>query len=219
MFRGKIRMHTCRIILFTSLVWFLLDVAVLVYYSDSDSSSSSKSKVGPVADAHPSKRDADHLQTANHFDSIKSHDDEVSLLFNLFFYGWWIFHSNKTVREMWTLTVADQRAVFGRDFSPVVTVHGMCVCIWLNFVAPRFTGLLNSNRWQEWKILGTRIVAYSCGGDILLRFRLPAHERSKRGQIEIVAVDGSCSLGSAGSNRPSGPCLSNNRCFPWRIRN
>jgi hypothetical protein len=82
MFRGKIRMHTCRIILFTSLVWFLLDVAVLVYYSDSDSSSSSsKSKVVPVADAQPSKRDADHLQTANHFDSIKSHDDEVSYFF------------------------------------------------------------------------------------------------------------------------------------------
>lgn len=32
-------MHTCRIILFTSLVWFLLDVAVLVYYSDSPSMS------------------------------------------------------------------------------------------------------------------------------------------------------------------------------------
>ena len=32
--RGRIRMHTCRVVLVTSLVWLLLDVAVLVYYSD-----------------------------------------------------------------------------------------------------------------------------------------------------------------------------------------
>ena len=37
MFRGKIRMQTCQIILFTSLVWLLLDVAVLLYYSDPSS--------------------------------------------------------------------------------------------------------------------------------------------------------------------------------------
>ncbi len=34
MLRGRIRMHTCRVVLVTSLVWLLLDVAVLVYYSD-----------------------------------------------------------------------------------------------------------------------------------------------------------------------------------------
>lgn len=32
-------MHTCRIVLITSLVWFLLDVAVLFYYSDSSPTS------------------------------------------------------------------------------------------------------------------------------------------------------------------------------------
>lgn len=46
MFRGRIRMHTCRIVLFTSLVWFLLDVAVLFYYSDSPSPSRGNSVIG-----------------------------------------------------------------------------------------------------------------------------------------------------------------------------
>lgn len=34
MFRSKIRIHTCRVILLTSLVWFLVDVVVLTFYSD-----------------------------------------------------------------------------------------------------------------------------------------------------------------------------------------
>lgn len=34
MFRSKIRIHTCQVILLTSLVWFLLDVMVLMFYSD-----------------------------------------------------------------------------------------------------------------------------------------------------------------------------------------
>ncbi|XP_011495007.1 PREDICTED: polypeptide N-acetylgalactosaminyltransferase 5 isoform X2 [Ceratosolen solmsi marchali] len=34
MFRSKIRIHTCQVILLTSLVWFLVDVIVLMFYSD-----------------------------------------------------------------------------------------------------------------------------------------------------------------------------------------
>lgn len=34
MFRFKIRIHTCQVILLTSLVWFLVDVMVLMFYSD-----------------------------------------------------------------------------------------------------------------------------------------------------------------------------------------
>ncbi|XP_029167135.1 polypeptide N-acetylgalactosaminyltransferase 5 isoform X1 [Nylanderia fulva] len=34
MFRFKIRIHTCQVILLTSLVWFLIDVIVLMFYSD-----------------------------------------------------------------------------------------------------------------------------------------------------------------------------------------
>lgn len=34
MFRSKIRIHTCQVILLTSLVWFLVDVAVIMFYSD-----------------------------------------------------------------------------------------------------------------------------------------------------------------------------------------
>ncbi|XP_046673810.1 polypeptide N-acetylgalactosaminyltransferase 5 isoform X1 [Homalodisca vitripennis] len=34
MFRTKVRIHTCKVILVTSLVWFLVDVVVLTFYSD-----------------------------------------------------------------------------------------------------------------------------------------------------------------------------------------
>lgn len=34
MFHGKLRIHTCRVILLTSLVWFLVDVVILSLYSE-----------------------------------------------------------------------------------------------------------------------------------------------------------------------------------------
>lgn len=34
MLYGKLRIHTCRVILLTSLVWFLVDVIILSYYSE-----------------------------------------------------------------------------------------------------------------------------------------------------------------------------------------
>ncbi|EEB13944.1 UDP-GalNAc:polypeptide N-acetylgalactosaminyltransferase, putative [Pediculus humanus corporis] len=34
MFRSKVRIHTCKIILLTSLVWFLVDVMVITFFSD-----------------------------------------------------------------------------------------------------------------------------------------------------------------------------------------
>lgn len=34
MFRGKIRTNTCRIIVMTSLVWLLIDVVLIMHYSD-----------------------------------------------------------------------------------------------------------------------------------------------------------------------------------------
>ncbi|KAA0193364.1 hypothetical protein HAZT_HAZT001862 [Hyalella azteca] len=38
MFRtSRLRLHTCKIVLITSLVWFVLDVAVIMYYSDCSS--------------------------------------------------------------------------------------------------------------------------------------------------------------------------------------
>ncbi|XP_046445510.1 polypeptide N-acetylgalactosaminyltransferase 5-like isoform X2 [Daphnia pulex] len=94
MFRGRIRMHTCRIILFTSLVWFLLDVAVLFYYSDSPTPSRGNNvgdgNPGPVphnsigilgaqaAGAHPAKRDIldDSNNAVNNFDSAASHSNQ-----------------------------------------------------------------------------------------------------------------------------------------------
>ena len=77
-------MHSCRIVLFTSLVWFLLDVAVLVYYSDSPSRTNSNEGGGggggdgvhPVlrdsgvhggVQAHPAKREILDDSSLNHF--------------------------------------------------------------------------------------------------------------------------------------------------------
>ena len=74
MFRGKIRMHTCRIILFTSLVWFLVDVAVLVYFSDSSSNSAAVAGQLVAAEAQLNKRDVQgdaHPSAASHFASAK----------------------------------------------------------------------------------------------------------------------------------------------------
>lgn len=34
MFRGKLRMSTCRIILITSLAWLLIDVIIIMKYTD-----------------------------------------------------------------------------------------------------------------------------------------------------------------------------------------
>jgi len=87
-------MHTCRIILFTSLVWFLLDVAVLFYYSDSPTPSRSNSvgngNHGPVphnslgilgaqaAGAHPAKRDIldDSNNAVNNFEALHSNQKD-----------------------------------------------------------------------------------------------------------------------------------------------
>ena len=102
MFRGKIRMHTCKIILFTSLAWFLLDVAVLFYYSDT--SSASRNDGGDLhAIPHdplvsiPGVHAGDEHQTkgslrspsdvANHFDAAQSNslnDDEVGFVLHQF---------------------------------------------------------------------------------------------------------------------------------------
>lgn len=92
-------MHTCRIILFTSLVWFLLDVAVLFYYSDSPTPSRGNGIAGgnhgavpqnslgilgaQAAGAHPAKReilDDSSGNAVNHFGPASlpsNHKDEV----------------------------------------------------------------------------------------------------------------------------------------------
>ena len=105
-------MHTCRIILFTSLAWFFLDLAVLLYFSDSSPKDAGGSAVGNrawehgaaphdpllsvplAAAAQQAKRDIKDSPTnvANHFANAKANvnqeQDEVcvfnSHLVNLF---------------------------------------------------------------------------------------------------------------------------------------
>lgn len=52
LFPGRLRIHTCRVILLTSLVWFLVDVVVLSFYSECLGGSCNKKDVDQaVADA------------------------------------------------------------------------------------------------------------------------------------------------------------------------
>ena len=64
MFRGKIRMQTCRIILFTSLVWFLLDVAVIFYFSDP-----STSRADLIGDPEAQQQAKRHIFASNNLQS------------------------------------------------------------------------------------------------------------------------------------------------------
>lgn len=95
-------MHTCRIVLFTSLVWFLLDVGVLFYYSDSPTSTSGNNvgdgRHGPVPDdlvgfpgvqaggIHPAKReilDDPPSNALHHFNPAivePKHEEEVTFV-------------------------------------------------------------------------------------------------------------------------------------------
>ena len=68
MFRGRVRMHTCKIILLTSFVWFLLDIALLVLFSDSSASAPQKSAL------HHS-----HSNTSHHTPGKSSHHVDNSL--------------------------------------------------------------------------------------------------------------------------------------------
>ena len=65
-------MHTCRIILFTSLVWFLLDVAVLFYYSDPTPASGSEAAAAGVPHV-----DSLVEHAAKHGDNV--HDDKKKM--------------------------------------------------------------------------------------------------------------------------------------------
>lgn len=71
MFHGKLRIHTCRVILLTSLVWFLVDVAILSFYSDCLGSSCKKPGETDVIVAEPLKADWDPFNN-----EIQQHDSK-----------------------------------------------------------------------------------------------------------------------------------------------
>lgn len=48
MFRGKMRMSTCRIILITSLAWLLIDVIIIMRYSDGFFKKSTQNEVSEL---------------------------------------------------------------------------------------------------------------------------------------------------------------------------
>lgn len=72
MFHGKLRIHTCRVILLTSLVWFLVDVVVLSFYSDCLGGSCKKPGEIDVIIAEPIKSNSDWDTQNNEIE----HDDK-----------------------------------------------------------------------------------------------------------------------------------------------
>lgn len=73
MLYGKLRIHTCRVILLTSLVWFLVDVVVLSFYSEclggackkaEDSKPNAQQLVADIAN-----NDYDQVEENNRIDS------------------------------------------------------------------------------------------------------------------------------------------------------
>ncbi|XP_065560068.1 polypeptide N-acetylgalactosaminyltransferase 5-like isoform X1 [Artemia franciscana] len=60
MLRGKIRMQTCRIIAVTSLVWILVDLLVIMYYSGSVGIGESSSAAEPLVQEHKPQREILH---------------------------------------------------------------------------------------------------------------------------------------------------------------
>ncbi|KAF2881243.1 hypothetical protein ILUMI_24923 [Ignelater luminosus] len=70
MFHGKLRIHTCRVILLTSLVWFLIDVVILSFYSECLGGACKKSSEYEVEVADP--------LVAEHEEDNKLRSDEVN---------------------------------------------------------------------------------------------------------------------------------------------
>lgn len=68
---GKLRIHTCRIILLTSLVWFLVDVVVLSFYSECLG--------GACKKVEDSKPDAQALvdNVNNDYDQVQENNNRV----------------------------------------------------------------------------------------------------------------------------------------------
>lgn len=76
MFHGKLRIHTCKIILLTSLVWFLVDVVILSFYSECLGGSCTKApendNLGPIADALIDDNNNDYNQDDQNGDGLKT---------------------------------------------------------------------------------------------------------------------------------------------------
>ncbi|KAF5292232.1 hypothetical protein FQA39_LY14047 [Lamprigera yunnana] len=81
MFHGKLRIHTCRVVLLTSLVWFLIDVVILSFYSECLGGACKKSGefdidiqepiVDALLDNHLKSVAVDHVNTVEENESFK----------------------------------------------------------------------------------------------------------------------------------------------------
>lgn len=76
MFRGRVRMHTCKIILLTSFVWFLLDIGLLVFFSDSSTVSTHKSA---LHDTHSNKSHHGAGKSSHDVDNIVPGSVQVNI--------------------------------------------------------------------------------------------------------------------------------------------
>lgn len=70
MLYGKLKIHTCRVILLTSLVWFLVDVVILSFYSECLGGSCNQKNPEALAQIDGSK-DYDNAFDDNKIDEIQ----------------------------------------------------------------------------------------------------------------------------------------------------
>ncbi|KAJ8965124.1 hypothetical protein NQ314_004349 [Rhamnusium bicolor] len=81
MLHGKLRIHTCRVILLTSLVWFLVDVVILSFYSECIGGACKKSEdIKPGAEALADDLDNDYDQRQDERHDNKNIDSSKSEL-------------------------------------------------------------------------------------------------------------------------------------------
>lgn len=79
-FRSKMRQHTCRIILFTSIVWLLIDLVLITFYADClgnckgdrDSAEALGFKVEEVNDGVDDYVEDSHVNSVHKEDSVDS---------------------------------------------------------------------------------------------------------------------------------------------------
>ena len=78
MFRSKMRIHTCQVILLTSLVWFLVDVGIIMLYSDCIGGNGWGCPKQDISDLKPSDgQEQQQLEIQERAEALIVEDNEV----------------------------------------------------------------------------------------------------------------------------------------------
>ncbi|KAG0713843.1 Polypeptide N-acetylgalactosaminyltransferase 5 [Chionoecetes opilio] len=140
MFRSRLRVHTCKIVLITSMVWFAMDVAVIMYYSDCSTGSGwGCGRIESGMATSPREGRADHHKGR----AIRNHQSEHE---DLDLSGW---HFDYPVGQLkrWEPrpTVPDHPGLPGEMGKPVRTPPGQEVLMKEKFKLNQFNLLASDS--------------------------------------------------------------------------